>query len=425
MYRDIIVIGAGVLGLSSALHLKKQNPEKKVLLIDQLSGPGQGNTSKSAGVFLNIFTSKINYLLSDSTRKWFYHLEKVLGYNLGLTKNGYLQLLDEDKHRKLKEPIDRVKKLGIRIKTFEKEELEKQIPELATNFDFETSTVMGLTPVKYGVLGLDCGCLNPDSLARALENEFHKIGGETKYSTKIQKMVLEPKKKLGTIDEPYAWQEVKIVGVETDKGKINACTTVIAAGVWSESMMNSMGVDSLMRPKTRNIYVFKSEKLSRLVNVSGFTELNLLPFTHIPMINAYLKVEPTENSIWLGCADDFGRKYGLEDEPNPEIETYSRDLYYGLSKYFPCFHDLRPVNMWAGQRAINKYDDTPVVSKFPGMIYVGSASGYGVTKCDALGRVVNALYSCNDTCELFDGRNIDTPSLDVKSRKVGRESFHI
>ncbi|NIU84221.1 MAG: hypothetical protein GWN31_10680, partial [Candidatus Thorarchaeota archaeon] len=106
-------------------------------------------------------------------------MEKVLGYNLDLTKYGYLQLLDEEKHRNLKDPIDKVKKLGIRVKIFQKKELENQILELSTKFDFETSNVMGLTPVKYGVLGLDCGCLNPDSLARALENEFHKIGGET------------------------------------------------------------------------------------------------------------------------------------------------------------------------------------------------------------------------------------------------------
>lgn len=425
MYRDIIVIGAGVLGLSSALHLKKQNPGKKVLLIDRLSGPGQGNTSKSAGVFLNLFTTKINYLLSDTTVKWFYHLEKVLGYKLGLTKYGYLQLLDEDKHRKLQDPINKLKKLGIRTKVFEKEELGKKIPELVTEFDFETEEVMGLTPVKYGVLGLDCGCLNPDSLARALENEFHRVGGETRYETKVEKMVLKPENKLGTIYEPYVCQDVKIAGVETDKGKINADTTVLAAGVWSEGILNTLGIDSLMRPKTRNIYVFKSEKLSKLVNVGGFTELNILPFTHVPMINAYLKVEPTENSIWLGCADDFGRKYGLEDEPEPERDTYSRDLYYGLSKYFPCFHDLRPLNMWAGQRAINKYDDTPVVSSSPGLIYVGSASGYGVTKSDALGRAVCAAYSGNKNCVLFDGRTIDTASLSVKSRKVGKEGFHI
>lgn len=32
MYRDILVIGAGAIGLSSALHLKRLNPEKTFMV---------------------------------------------------------------------------------------------------------------------------------------------------------------------------------------------------------------------------------------------------------------------------------------------------------------------------------------------------------------------------------------------------------
>ena len=35
MFRDILVIGAGVLGLSSAYHLKRLNPDKEILVIDK------------------------------------------------------------------------------------------------------------------------------------------------------------------------------------------------------------------------------------------------------------------------------------------------------------------------------------------------------------------------------------------------------
>jgi glycine/D-amino acid oxidase-like deaminating enzyme len=425
MYRDIIIVGAGVLGLSSALHLKKQHTDKNILLIDQFSGPGQGNTAKSAGIFLNLFTTEINYLLSDSTIKWFYHQQNDLGYNLNLTKYGYLQLLDDTNYEKLREPINRLKQLGVQINVYEKEELEKKIPELVTDFDNETKEILGLKPVKYGVLGLNCGSINPDSLARCLEKEFVKIGGETRYNIKVDELILKPEKELGTSDEPYVWQDIKIVGVKTNKGKIYADTTVIAAGVWSETMMNALGINCLMRPKTRNIYVFKSNRLERLLNVGGFTEYNFLPFTYLPMINAYLKVDPTEKSLWLGCADDFGRRYRLEDDPHPERDTYSNDLYLALIKYFPCFKDIRPINMWAGQRAINKFDDTPVVFPTSGMIYVGSASGYGVTKCDALGRIVSSIYSGSDICKLFDGRTVKTSDLGINARNVGKEGFHI
>ncbi|HEX9913912.1 MAG TPA: FAD-dependent oxidoreductase, partial [Candidatus Bathyarchaeia archaeon] len=64
---DILVIGAGVLGLSSAYHMKLRDPTKKILVIDKFSGPGQGNSAKSEGGFRNIFTSETNYLLADTS----------------------------------------------------------------------------------------------------------------------------------------------------------------------------------------------------------------------------------------------------------------------------------------------------------------------------------------------------------------------
>ncbi|MDH5390463.1 MAG: FAD-binding oxidoreductase [Candidatus Bathyarchaeota archaeon] len=53
---DIIVVGAGIIGMSSAYHLQK-NPDKKILVIDKEPGAGQGNTAKAAGMFRNTFSS--------------------------------------------------------------------------------------------------------------------------------------------------------------------------------------------------------------------------------------------------------------------------------------------------------------------------------------------------------------------------------
>lgn len=54
---DIIIIGAGIIGMSSAYHLQRNNPNKKILVIDKEPGAGQGNTAKAAGMFRNTFSS--------------------------------------------------------------------------------------------------------------------------------------------------------------------------------------------------------------------------------------------------------------------------------------------------------------------------------------------------------------------------------
>nr|MBC8498849.1 FAD-binding oxidoreductase [Candidatus Bathyarchaeota archaeon] len=367
MYLDILVIGAGAIGLSSALHLKRLNPEKSVMVVDMLGGPGQGNTAKCAGIFLNLATTELNFGLSDSTIDWFHHLQGDLGHNLGLTPYGYLYLLDKDRYEKVKKPIEEARSVGVDIKTYEKNEVERLLPDLATRFGEEETELMGLKPVEVGVLTEKCGSIDADGLTRSLEVEFLKLGGEVSYNTTAESLIVKPRNEIGIEGEPFVWQDIHITGAETSKGEIQAGTTVVAAGTWSERLLDPIGFDTLMRPKSRSIFVFKDPKLDRLRDTRGFSKVDLLPFTHIPEISVYLKVEPSEGSIWLGCADDFGRRYGLEDDPQPERGLYEDDIYHALMKYLPCFKDLRPLNSWTGQRAMNRLDKTPVIAPAPGM----------------------------------------------------------
>jgi len=425
MYRDILVIGAGAIGLSSALHLKRLNPSKSVLVIDRLGGPGQGNTAKCAGIFLNLATTELNFSLSDSTIDWFYHLQGDLGHKLGLTRYGYLYLLDEDRYKRVERPIEEARNLGVEIQTYEKEEVEGLLPDLATGFADEETELMGLKPVEYGVLTKKCGSIDADGLTRGLEAEFLKLGGEVSYNTTAERLIVKPRNEIGLDGEPFVWQDIHITGAETSRGEIQAGKTVVAAGTWSERLLDPIGFDTLMRPKSRSIFVFKDPKLDRLRNAQGFSETGLLPFTSIPEISVYLKVEPSEGSIWLGCADDFGRRYGLEDDPQPERGLYEDNIYHALVKYLPCFQNLRPLNSWTGQRAMNRLDKTPVVAQAPGMIYVGSATGYGVTKCDALGRTVAAAYADEEEAELYGGRRIAVSDLSIENRKKVKETFKV
>jgi len=94
-------------------------------------------------------------------------------------------------------------------------------------------------------------------------------------------------------------------------------------------------------------------------------------------------------------------------------------------KYFPCFEDVRPMNMWAGQYAINSLDETPVLYEAPGLYYVGAASGSGIMKADSLGRIMDALVAGEPEAELFGGRTFRVGDLGVKHRHVEHEEFVI
>jgi FAD-dependent oxidoreductase domain-containing protein 1 len=420
--RDVLVIGAGILGLSSAYHIKRTNPNLNVLIIDQFSGPAQGNTAKCAGGFRNMLTTEANIKLSESTIKWFKELQENQKVNLGLYNTGYLYLLSEPEYKKRKESFSIMEKFGVELKYHDKEDLRTKLPDLQIEQDDEAAE-MGLKPIEIGVQGINCGVVNADAVAKTYETLFLKLGGEVQYNTTVNKLILKPKNELGIPGEPFVWQSSEIIGAETSRGRIEATTTIVATGAWSGRLLDAIGVDSYMRPKKRMIFVFDQEKLGRLLNSKGFNKYGKLPMVQLPDAKIYIKGDLQEDSLWVAETEDLGRQYGLEDDPQADERVYTENMHYGLVKYFPCFKDLRPVNMWAGQRAINSVDKQPVVVPTPGMIYVGAATGNGILKSDAIGRTVAALHNGEPEALLFDGKKLRVSDLGIKNRNVGIERF--
>ncbi len=423
---DVLVVGAGVLGLSSAYYLKRREPSRRVVVVDRLGGPGQGNSAKSEGGFRNLFTSETNYLLADSSIDWFRHMEGDLGHDVNLHFIGYLWLFSEAQYSRLGNALETIERRGTEIRTYAPEDLHRMIPDLVTDFeDHEEADLIGLEPVDAGVYGVKCGSLDADALVRGYEKEFLRLGGEIHYNMEVEGLIHEPVEELGIPGEPFVWQETHIAGALTNKGEIRAGTTVVAAGVWSWRLLDPIGFDSFMRPKKRQLFAFKDPKLSGLLKVKGLNDYGVMPLTILPKAGVLFKTEVTEGSIWLGCADNLGRRFGLEEDPQPEEEYYTNNVYHVLVNYFPCFEDVRPTNMWAGQYAINSFDETPVVTRAPGMIYVGAASGSGIMKADALGRIVDALHAGEEEAELYGGRSFRVSDIGIEERRVEREHFVI
>ncbi|MDP6458394.1 MAG: FAD-binding oxidoreductase [Candidatus Bathyarchaeota archaeon] len=421
---DILVIGAGIMGLSSAYHLKRLNPKKRVVLIERLGAPGQGSTAKSAGGFRDLLLSGTNRLLAEATIDWFRHIQADTEHDLRMHNTTYLYLLGVTQYARRKPLFEEMEKVGLELKTFSPRELKGHIPGLVIDFSGdEEAEMMGLEPIEAGVQGFNCGSVDTDSLSRCLEALFLGLGGEVHYSTTADRLLLGARKELDIPGEPFVWQKALVKGAETSLGEIRASTTVVAAGVWSERLLDPIGFDSMMRPKKRCMYVFKDPRLKRLLYTRGFNSDEVLPVTQIPDAGVYLKGDLSEGSIWVGVTEDLGREYRLEDDPQAEEETYSGNAYHALVKYLPSFEGVRPVNMWAGQRAVNGFDKIPVVEGMPGLIYVGAATGNGIMKCDSLGRIVAAYYAGAKDAKLYGERRVRVTDISVKNRRVEKERF--
>lgn len=420
---DAVIIGAGIVGLSAAYHIKEHDPNLCVLVLDRNAAPAQGDTSKSVAGVRNTFTSEVNRLLASSTIDFYKHIQSEVGYDINLEMIGYLWLMTDHQSKRFESIENEMRRQGVRLKVFEREQLAELIPDFVPNPSSDQSKIMRLGEVCKGVQGLDCGVVAPESVAKFYADEYIKLDGQFQFGTEVKRIRLEAKDDLGLPGEPYVWQEPIFAGVETNKGFIKADTIVIATGARTPILLDPLGFDCFIKAKKRQVFQVEGSALMRLLSVKGFNEENTLPLTILPKGGVYFRPVRGEKSFWIGAADDLGRPFAFEEEPMPEESYFTYNLYPILTEYFPCFKNLRPNNSWAGFYDINSIDSTPIVDKISNCIIATGMSGSGIMKADAVGRIATAVYMGRTEANLYGNKRISPSRIGLTNRAVGKEEF--
>jgi len=422
---DAVIIGAGVIGLSTAYHIKKRNPKQKVLVIEKERGPGFGATGKCAGCFQGFFTSKTSITLAGTSIKFYQHLQEDHGYNLSIHWIGFLWLLSEEQFNQVKEALRSMKGAEGEYDLIDSAKLARQLKVKINVSDQEEAKIIGLKDIHIGLLAKYAGTLSVDALLKFYEREFVKNGGEIWYNHKVDSLIVEPHKHLGISDEPLYWQEKRVAGVKIGSKKVLAKKTIVAAGGWMQQLLDDVGVDSLIRPQKKSIFVVKadSKELKEILHAKGFNKERCMPFTIIPHPEVYIKPEIGEESFWIGHGLTFGMPYKIEEQYIPSMKFYEKEIYPILSSYFPQFRNVRPTNAWSSIYEVTTIDRQPVIFEENDLIVVGGGSGYGLMKADAIGRIATAVYYGEKWAQLFGGEKFKCENLSIKHRNVEPELF--
>ena len=424
---DALIIGAGILGLSTGYHMKSRNPKLDVLIVDKLGAAGQGSTAKSAAAFRCLFHSPTNFVLADSSAEFYKHVQDDLSFDLKQRWAGYLWFFDKDGYGKVLSVLKELAGRGFKYIEYDERDLARKL-DMRTSFaDDEEARMMGLGDVYKGILIQKAGLIDVDSLVKFYESEFLKLGGKIQYNTEVKELVVEPRQPLGMPGEPYFWQDATITGARTTKGLIKAKKTIVAAGAWISQLLDPLGIECFIKPKKRQIFSVKAktEALKKLLFTREFTDAGCLPFTILPKPSVYIRPAPEEDALWLAYADEFPRAFKLEDNPEPEENYYRYGIYQVLVKYFPQFTDCQPFSAFAGLYEINSLDGQPLIFEENGLMVVGGASGSGILKADAISRIAAALYNGEEYAMLFGSRKFKVSDLGLKNRHVEPEKLVI
>jgi D-amino-acid dehydrogenase len=355
----IIVIGAGIVGVSTALYLQRDGHE--ITIIDR-QGPGEGTSKGNAGLIaighaMPVGTpgtlAQVPRMLLDPTSplavRWGYAAQiapwlfrfvrastparveaiaHALAAILKLSVDAFQPLLkaadaqDLLQHRGLlyvyetregfegaRAGFEHRKRLGIRVEYLAEPEAKQLAPALGV-------------PIQHGVYMPDVQhCIDPYRLTRALAESFVRAGGRI-----LQEEVVDFRR-VG--DGPD--------GVVTRNATHNCDGVVLAAGAWSRALLRKLDHDAPLDTE-RGYHVMLENQVGLRLPVSAG--------------EGYFSISPMAEGIRLGGTVEFG---GLDLPPNPRrwdvMEARARRLFPGLTQarrstwmgFRPSMPDSLPV----------------------------------------------------------------------------------
>ena len=221
---EIIIIGGGVMGASTAFHLAALG-QKNTLLLEKEDFFGTGATGRCAGGVRYQFGTEVNIRLSLLSLPMLERFKEEISQSIDYRKTGYLFLLtNQDEVRIFKHNVDLQNSLGAQTQWLSGDEIRKRLP------------IMRLDDVLAGSFNPSDGLVDPNSVVMGYIGAAQRLGVKALTSTPV-------------IDIQV--QSGKVMGVETSNQTISAPIVVDATGPWSGQTGQMAGLQVPVTPIRR------------------------------------------------------------------------------------------------------------------------------------------------------------------------------
>ena len=359
---DAIIIGGGILGVSTAYELAKAGL-KKICVIERRY-LASGSTGRCGGGFRQQWSTEANTRLAMASVKRFGELEAELGYKTEFFQGGYLILAHNDEEvAQFRKNVEMQRSLGLDVKMVLPSEAKEIVPFLDEG------------KMKFATWCPTDGHINPFLLTQAYANAARRLGVEIHLWTNVGSLM----KKSNTFF------------VMTDKEVYETGMLFNCAGSFSRSIGEMLNVEIPVDPYRHEILV--TEPVEKLWN---------------PMVISF--------GVGLYCRQEKngGLVMGMGD-PNEPVGTYvgsSMHFMFEMSRrfttLFPKLDSLRIVRQWAGLYEMTA-DAQPIlgpVDEIENFYQASGFSGHGLMLAPAVSRLQAELVTTGKTSMPIDDLHV-------------------
>ncbi len=225
---EVVIIGGGVMGASTAYHLAKRGV-RDVVLLEKEAFFGQGSTGRCAGGIRHQFSTSINIELSLKSLAMLQNFEQETGQAIDIKMCGYLFLLSTPAQmQQFEQNVALQNSHGVMSQLMTPEQIAKRVPLL--NLD-------GIIGGSY--YGGD-GIADPSGVVNGYITAAREHSAQAFNGVEVTGIDL---------------QAGAISAVRTNQGTIQTATIVNAAGPWAAPIAAMAGVDLPVHPERQQILV--------------------------------------------------------------------------------------------------------------------------------------------------------------------------
>lgn len=364
---DVIIVGGGIMGSTTAYYLTRKDPGLNVAVIERDLAYTRASTT------LSMVNARIQFSLKQNVQISQYAFDVLERFEEEMTlagnrpsiayhREGNLFLYEEPAAADAKVAMAMQQTLGCQVQWWSPDEIKANYPLYATE------------GFAGGTFGAHDGHFDAYAVLMGYKANA-RAQGAVYIEDEVTELVVDSR---------------RISGVKTASGAAYASAVVVnCAGAWCTELAGTAGVDLPVNPVKRQCFC-----LDPAVKPDGPLPLTVLPS------GLYFRTE-TGGMVLLGKS--------IDDDPVGFNFTWDQNrfmdlLWLELAEFVPVFERLKLVRGWAGLYAVNTLDDNAILGEWPeikGFYLANGFSGHGLQQGPAVGRYMS---------ELIVG---DTPTLDL------------
>jgi sarcosine oxidase subunit beta len=348
---DIIIIGAGIMGCSSAFQLAKHG--LKVALVEK-GTIGEGPTGRSSAIIRQHYSNELTARMALYSLRVFQDFEERVGYECGFRRTGFVVVVEDKDRAGLEANMALQRRVGIQTELLSPEALREIMPGMET---------ADLVAAAYEP---ESGYADPYLTVNAYAHAARRLGASVYQSNEV-------------IGIRFAGD--KVVGVDTSTQKFDAPLVLNAAGAWGARVAQMAGVEMPINSCRVQVAFFRrppGHEVSHPV-VGDF-------------INATYFRSETGNLTLAGLIDPAEANAVVDpDKYNERMDSdFVLDVGERLVRRYPAMEDSQNTGGYASLYAITP-DWHPVIDEVPagsGFFTCAGFSGHGFKLGPAVGVMV-------------------------------------